>query len=234
MLFACGRKAKKHRQAVFFKIPVQVWTSPHRLYNRHIAPLPHVSYCLKTCLFNGVYYSLTEEIHKTGQILKIKATNRSKIISLQLNCCFKCLLMMIIMKAFRGLVQYPTNIYLYVNVSDNYCHIVLIIQAKKNRTRGQEQKENLSWGCFSFSTFTNKRLGQKEMSHFQYLHTEPNTPTLPAYLHAVKSRSLTSVTLAQVQTWCILSPGDRTMFASIPRIHKTQRSLLQGEAIKKL
>lgn len=66
--------------------------------------------------------------------------------------------------------------------------------------------------------------------------TKPNTPILSAYLCAVKSRSLTPVTSARVLThcasWLIHIPGDGSLFVSIPRIGKSQRSLLPGKGDK--
>lgn len=104
-----------------------------------------------------------------------------------------------------SLALYSTDICLYVNVSDNHRHIFLIMEAKKNRARGREQKENPVPGLFSFSTFTSTRLPRKEVSHFQYTHTH-----ITKHTHMVKSRSLTSVTTAQVPTcrvsWLIHIP----------------------------
>lgn len=78
---------------------------------------------------------------------------------------------------------------------------------------------------------------KKQASHFQYTDAQkPNTPILSAYLCAVKSRSLTPVTSARVLThcasWLIHIPGDGSLFVSIPRIGKSQRSLLPGKGDK--
>lgn len=104
---------------------------------------------------------------------------------------------------------HSTDICLYVNVSDYHRHIFLIMEAKKNRARGREQKENPVLGLFSFSTFTSTRLPRKEVSHIQHTHTHTHNQTHP---YLVKSRSLTSVTSAQVPTcrvsWLIHIPRD--------------------------
>lgn len=90
---------------------------------------------------------------------------------------------------------------------------------------------------FSSTLFGSTCRCQKQASHFQHTDAQkPNTPILSAYLCAVKSRSLTPVTSARVLThcasWLIHIPGDGSLFVSIPRIGKSQRSLLPGKGDK--
>lgn len=96
----------------------------------------------------------------------------------------------------------------------------------------------MSWGCFFFSTLFGStcRCQKTSVSLSTHRRTKPNTPILSAYLCAVKSRSLTPVTSARVLThcasWLIHIPGDGSLFVSIPRIGKSQRSLLPGKGDK--